>query len=89
MAGVSSTVVNCCSFWAWRGRISAGRLYAATQASESTGAGSQPAAAAGDLAQWRLGKVDPNWNGTFRATAWEDEGEMREVVVPHGQLLQI
>ncbi|MFN8491337.1 MAG: extracellular solute-binding protein [Caldilineaceae bacterium] len=48
------------------------------QATQSTGSGGEAAAAVGDLSKWRLGKVDPNWNGTFKAFSWEDEGEMRK-----------
>ena len=46
-------------------------------ATQSGDAG-QAAASTMDLSKWRLGSVDPNWEGTFKALSWEDEGEMRK-----------
>src|SRR5690242_10655295 len=52
-------------------------------APQPTAAAAQPTTAAGvattsDLSKWRLGTVDPGWNGTLRAFSWESEGEMRK-----------
>ncbi len=44
----------------------------------SSGDAGQAAASTMDLSKWRLGSVDANWEGTFTALSWEDEGEFRK-----------
>lgn len=48
----------------------------------------QTSAATGDLSKWKLGKVDSNFSGTFKALSWEDEGEMRKWLLHIGDFFK-